>query len=1046
MYIPCHVHTTEGSIGDSTLTISKYIEKCKKLKLKAASVTNHGSMSDMYNFYNTCKKNNIKPIIGCEVYECYDRTLRQKRKKTKKDLEEEAKLIEKGIKPINNQTFHMVLLAINNKGVENLLSICADAELVGKYYSPRTDLNYLKDKGDGLICLTACVGGRIPQYLLDNKKDEAIEFLNECKNIFDNVYLELQPGLFADQVKTNFMLIDLAEETNTELIITNDIHYLNEEDWKAHDAHVKSNRKQKIDSELIYPDTCYYLMDEADITKRMLECGVPIDIIQQAIKNTEYIADICDIDLDTSIKMPKAQLPKGYTSRDLLEYICLKRFENIKYLLSNPSYYIDRLYYELDVIDELQFCDYFLMVRDFVKYAKDNDIPVGPGRGSVCGSIISYLAEITSVDPIKYDLLFERFLSVHRKGSIPDIDLDFSSDKRHLMFSYAKEKYGEGNCAQVATFSIRKAKAAIRDAAKLFDYIDLELEDKVAKLIPQVYYSDNEDGGEEKLTDLSIEQSLLIVKELKEYYDIYPEWINTAINMEGLPKARSIHAAGTLVSSTNLNKLIPLITQADKDMNATSLDLSQAEGFGLIKMDFLGLSTLTVVDKIEKMTGYKFDYDFNKYDDEAVWNIISSRRLSGIFQISSKIYKDRMSKLQPKTIKELAACLALVRGPCISAKTDKLYMDILAGKESIKEIHPLYDEVVKDTLGIMIYQEQLIKVCVNFGFSLEEGYNIMKSSSKKKFDVLKSYEDKFMLLAENKGVDKETATIIFKMIVDSGLYSFNESHAIAYALLVYSTAYYKVHYPTEFMAAELTNIYQNGSKDEEKLNATIEECRQMGIKFLPVDINESEWEFKPEYDLHIRVGFCAVSSFGEKAWNDIKTKRPIYNIEDLIENTDSKVCGKRALVPLMLSGAFGDRTNDYIKLCEIRGEEAQSTVRIHNHLSIDIYADDNEIEKLLLGYSFTTDLINRFNKIDFKLKRINSIIDMQGVIQKIKKHKDKNNNTMAFLTINTADGAIDCIMFASLYKDNKKIKKGDIVNFKIKKNKDDGGILIDINK
>lgn len=1044
MYIPCHAHTTEGSIGDATLKVKEYVEKAAKMKLKAIAATNHGSMSDVFNFYIECKKHNIKPIIGCEVYECVDRTLRQKKKKTKKDLEQEAKLLEQGIKPIDNSTFHMVLLAINNTGFQNLLSICADAELVGKYYRPRTDLSFLKDHSEGIVCLTACVGGRVPKYLLNNKMDEAKEFLTELKNIFEHVYLEIQPGMFAEQIKANYMLIDLAEETNTEIIVTNDIHYLNEEDWKLHDAHVKSNRKMSMDSEMLYPDKCYYLMDEETITNKMLECGVPIDTIKRAIANTEKIADMCNIDLDLSIKMPKADLPDGYTAKDLLESICLERFELIKHKLHNPSKYIEQLYYELDVIDELEFSDYFLMVRDLVKYAKKSDIPVGPGRGSVCGSLTAYLCEITAVDPIRYNLLFERFLSVHRKGSIPDVDLDFASNKRQMMFDYSRSKYGDDNCAQVATFSIRKARAAIRDAAKLFDYIDLDLEDKVAKLIPQVYYSEGEDGGEEKLTDLSIKQSLHIVPELQEYYEIYPEWISTAMHMEGLPKARSIHAAGTLISSVKLKHLIPLLKQDNKDMNATSLDLSQAEGFGLIKMDFLGLATLTVLDKVEKITGTKFDFEFNKYDDEKVWNLIGSRELSGIFQISSKIYKDRMYKLQPKTIKELAACLALVRGPCISAKTDQLYMNILAGKEEVKKIHPLYDEVVKDTLGVMIYQEQLMKVCVNFGFTLEDGYKIMKFAAKKKFDELKSYEDKFMILASERNVDYETSKVIFKMIVDSGLYSFNESHAIAYALLAYATAYYKCYYPTEFMAAELTNVYDNGGKDEEKLNATIDECRRLGIKFLPVDINESDWDFKAEGNLLIRVGFCAVSSFGNKACAEIISKRPFDSIEDMLERIESKSCSKSALVPLMLSGAFGDRTNDYIKLCSLREEEHKSTVRIHNSLHIEVYADDSEIEELLLGYSYTTSAINDFKKINFKNKRNNDIICMKGIVKKMKKTKDKNGNTMAFLTIDTADGSIEAVMFSSLYQENKKIKKEQLIDFKIRKQKDNGGVLMQV--
>lgn len=1043
-YIPLHLHTTKASMGDSILKIKALVQKAKEMGLPALAITNHGSMADMYDFYIECTNNNIKPILGCEVYECQDRTHREKRKKTKRDLAEEAKLLEQGITPVDNKTNHLVLLATNPIGIKNLLDICSDAELVGKYYKPRTDLSFLKEHGEGIVALTACLGGRIPRYLKEERKEEAIDYLNQLKAIFDDVYLEVQPGDFDDQIRANFQLIDLAEETHTKLIATNDIHYLNPEDWEAHDAHVKSNRKQSIDSEMIYPDKCYYLMDRKDMTNRLLNTGIDEALVKTMLDNTEELANKVTTELDTSIKMPIMELPQGFTAKDLIEKLCLDRLDRMKYALSDPASYISQLYHELEVIEELDFCHYFLMVRDLVMYAKNNNIPVGPGRGSVCGSVIAYLLQITSIDPIRYHLLFERFLSVHRKNSIPDIDLDFASHARHKMFEYSIDKYGEECCAQVATFSIRKAKAAIRDSAKIHN-IDLDIEDAVAKLIPQVYYSENEEGGEEKLTDLSIEQSLHIVKELRDYQKIYPEWFKAALEMEGLPKAGSIHAAGTLISSIPLKELVPLVKQDKREINATSLDLAQAETAGLVKMDYLGLATLYVTDKVEKETGFKFDMEFGDYEDERVWKLIGSRNTTSLFQISSKIYKDRMGRLQPKTIKELAACLALVRGPCISAKTDQQYINILEGKAEIELVHPLYDRVVKDTNGIMIYQEQLMRVCTNFGFTLEEGYQIMKASSKKKFDALKSYEDRFMLLARERDVDKETAERIFKMIVDSGLYSFNESHAIAYAVLCYTTAYYKTYFPTEYMAAELTNVYQNGGKDDEKLKETVNECRRLGLKFAPVDINESDWECKKEEDGVIRLGFCSITSFGEKAAEEVIAKRPFQSIEELTESVEGKTCGKRALVPLMLSGAMGKPTESYKELCRIRGEEYSSLVRIHNHLSIDIYAEDNEIEELLLGSAYTHSPINSFKQVGYSDLKENAIIDIKGIISRVTKKKDSRKKDMCFITIETGDGNIDLVVFSNVYENLKKVLKKNTINtFKVKKQKSDSGVLMQV--
>jgi len=564
MYIPLHVHTARASIGDSILKIKEYVVKAKEMGLTHIAVTNHGSMADMYSFYYECINNNITPIIGCEVY-------------TANNNQEKIK---------GEKYNHLVLIAKNEVGLKNLLYITSDANLSGMYYKPRTDLKTIESHSEGLICLSACLGGDIPQALLKLRDLDACEkqkgyqevqnkVLNYKRIFGKDYYLEIQPGTFADQIYVNQLLIHLSTETNVPLIVTNDIHYLNEEDAQAHDIHVKIERKMNIDDAMIYPDTCYYLMNETRL-KTFFEY-IDKDILNEAILNTEYVARQCSIKLEIDkLHMPKFPIPKRYTEDDYLASIALKRLALISDRLPNPAEYMDRALYELNVLKELGFSGYFLTVRDFVTYANKNDIPVGPGRGSVCGSLIAYLCNISKVDPIKYNLLFERFLSIHRKGSVPDIDLDFSSEKRTLMFDYAINKHGQERCALVSTVGLRKAKAALKDVARVFS-IPLEVADQASKLIPIAYY--DEEGN--KATDLSITDSLKIVPELREMQKQYPEWFNMAIKLEDLPRVSSVHAAGTLVAPVNLIEHIPLRQKSEESsIFATSLHLGDAETAG----------------------------------------------------------------------------------------------------------------------------------------------------------------------------------------------------------------------------------------------------------------------------------------------------------------------------------------------------------------------------------------------------------------------------------------------------------------------------------
>lgn len=610
--------------------------------------------------------------------------------------------------------------------------------------------------------------------------------------------------------------------------------------------------------------------------------------------------------------------------------------------------------------------------------------------------------------------------------------MDIASAKRHMMFDYTVNKYGADHCAAVSTFQIRKAKSAIKDACRI---MDIEEGDAIAKLIPMTHYDEEGD----KMTDLSIIESLEVVPELREYQVIYPDMFAMAIKLEGLPRATSIHAAGTLIAKTELHDLVPMIKKDGGDLNATSFDLSQAEKMMLVKYDFLGLSTLDVIADVQEQTGDIFDVEFDKYNDERIWNLIGSRNTTGLFQIASKTYKDRMTRLQPKTIEELAACLALVRGPCISAGTDKLYMDIQEGKAEVRYLHPVYNNATAETNGIMIYQEQLMECCNNFGLPLHEGYNLMKASAKKKFDKIESYKGDLSSLAKKINVPDDIFEEIFQMIVDSGLYSFNKSHAVAYAILCYMTAYYKVNYPLEYMAAELSNIYNNVAADKRKdrVAETVKECRRLGIKFSDIDIAKSKWKFTVENDT-IRIGLCAISSFGDRAYESLEyclAQEYEPTLEDIYENVNKTTCNKKAFNALIFAGAFGDRTKAYLKYCELRNEEPQDVIVFHKNLKINIYDDDSEIEEGLLGFNYIYSITNDLPVIGYKQLKNRAKFETKGLITRVKKQKVKRTgDNMAFMTVETGDGSLEVTVFPSVYEKYKKLlKKNALLNIKAEK-------------
>ena len=1009
-YVPLHVHTSRNSVGDSILKLNEYINKAKNLGLDTLCITGHGSLADMYDFYFKCIDNNIKPIIGCEVY-------------LTPDMNEKTK---------DSKTYHMILIAKDNEGLKNLINIVSVASLEGFYKVPRVDLNYISEHSEGLICTTACVGGMLPKYILNKQEELAEHHLKELIEIFkDNLYLEIQPGDFIEQVTVNNKLIELSNKYNLPLVLTNDIHYLNEEDYIVHDYHVRLGRKKTVseDGSIIYPDKCYWFMSYDALYKSM--DAYDKKYIDAAILNTLKIGEECNISVEVKdLNLPEYQCPNGYTPRQYIEHLCYERLDEIQYLITDPNRYIDRMHFELDTLEELGYTSYMLIMWDIYRYAREQNIMMGPGRGSVSGSVVAYLLRLVTIDPLKYNLLFERFTSKFRKGSIPDIDMDCPSQYREQLFKYVIDKYGIDHCAAVSTFTMRKAKSAIRDVCRLLD-IDLKTADIIAKLIPTVYYLDD-DSEEDKLVDLSIQEALDHVPELRDYQKIYPEMFDIAMKLEGLESSTSIHAAGTLITKSPVIESMPMIRQ-DKELQATALELKACESVKGIKYDFLGLNTLDILIYCEQLTGVKFDMEFDPCDDPEIWELISSNKTTGLFQIGTDTYKKRMPRLAPKTIRELAACLALVRGPCISAGTDEVYMRIQEGLDNVHLIHPYYDDATKETNGALIFQEQLMQVCINMGMSIEDSFKTMKFAAKKKFDKLKEAKDK---LYENvKGtISDEAFESIFKIIVDAGKYLFNQSHAVAYAMVGYATAFYKCHYPKEFIASTLSHIYINGGdakKRHDKLQEIFKDARRIGVKFLPPDIKKSSWKFTIEGDA-IRIGLCAIASFSEAAYNEIVEKcmpfdEYIEPLEQIMDQVEKKKCGKRAMIPLILSGALGDRCECYNRFCELRKEEPQSELFIHNKLTIDLYADDREVEAALLEIPYTTYPANALQAIGLDKQPNYKPFEITAYITRVKQHKTKTKEQMAFLTFDTGDGEIELTAFADVYKPNKKLLKKDTV-------------------
>ena len=875
-YIPLHVHDTYGSINDSILKIPDFVKKLKELGIPSAAITNHGSMSTFVTFYEECMNNDINPIIGCEFYLCDD------------------------IKNKDKKYYHLILLAKNYNGLKNLIFLHNKSQQEGFYYKPKIDLKNLETHTSDLICLTACISGPIGYaFSKENDHEKALSYFETLKHIFDDdLYLEIQPGYFREQIAYNDFLVAISRNYDVKLVATNDIHYLNKEDYFAHNLHIKDLYGDTDIHSLVYPDTCYYLMDKDELYNSFCRTSyITDDIVRKSLENTVEIANKCHLEIPSEQIMPVFN--PNMNEDAVLESICKKSLQ-VKHL--NQKKYKERLAYELDTIKTLGFSGYFLIVKDIIDFCDNNKIPRGPGRGSCAGSLVSYLLNISVADPIKYDLMFERFLSKNRSGW-PDIDLDLSPTKRDEVYRHIISKYGKDYCCFVSTFQMRKAKNAIRAACRILEISSVET-NIISSKIPYVSY--DECTGE-KICDISLKDAYENISDFREICDKHPNLYSIASSLEGYPFAMGIHPAGIVISPVNISSRYPLIHRKDSsiDIMATSLDLHDVEKLSGIKFDLLGLSSLDVIHKTMEDVGITFDFNNDKiYEDEDVWKLISSKNSSGLFQISSDTYGKRMPQLHPTNIEELAACLALLRGPCISSGMDKIYIDIINGVQEEEHIHDVYWEATKNTHGVLIYQEQILKICMNVGFDSETAYKILKAVSKKKIDLIKSYKEEFYKHAREKMIYKQVADRIWQRIEDSGLYAFNIAHAISYALVCYQSAYLKCHYPVQYMCNVLTKEAGQNNKTE-ILQKILNECKSLGIEFLLPDINRSEWNFTIE-DNKIRVGFCTIKGVGESVFNKIKEAGSIRDFNDFIKRVSGRVVNRKPILIMIAAGMFSN--------------------------------------------------------------------------------------------------------------------------------------------
>ena len=874
-----HVHT-EYSLLDGSSKIKELVGCAKELGMDSLAITDHGVMYGVIDFYKAAREAGIKPILGSEVYVAPGSRFDRERV----DGED--------------RYYHLVLLAENDIGYHNLMKIVTKGFVDGFYYKPRVDYEVLEQYHEGVIALSACLAGEVSRYLARGMYEEARRSALHYQEIFGegNFFLELQDHGIEEQKMVNQGLVRLSRDTGIQLVATNDIHYTFAEDAQAHDILlcIQTGKKVSDENRMRYEGGQYYCKSEEEM--RAL-----FPYAQEALDNTHKIAQRCNVEIEFGVtKLPKFQVPDGYDSWSYLNHLCREGFS--KRYPDDDGTLMKRLEYELDVIRTMGYVDYFLIVWDFINYARSKDIMVGPGRGSAAGSIVSYSLGITDIDPVRYNLLFERFLNPERV-SMPDIDVDFCYERRQEVIDYVVEKYGKDQVVQIVTFGTLAARGVIRDVGRVLD-LPYALCDSIAKMVPN-------DLG------MTLDKALTANPDLKKAYEENPEihnLIDMARRLEGLPRHTSMHAAGVVIGSRSIDEFVPLSRAADGTIT-TQFTMTTIEELGLLKMDFLGLRTLTVIQNavrmVEKDFGIKLDLDKIDYNDKKVLDSIGTGKTEGVFQIESSGMKSFMKELKPENLEDIIAGIALYRpGPMDFIPK---YLKGKNDRSSITYDCPQLEPILKPTYGCIVYQEQVMQIVRDLaGYTMGRSDLVRRAMSKKKASVMEKERQNFVYGnpeegvkgCVNNGIDEKTANHIYDEMIDFAKYAFNKSHAAAYAIVSYQTAYLKYYYPLEFMAALMTSVMDNVTKVSEYILT----CRQvMNIPILPPDINEGESGFSVS-DKAIRYGLSAIKSVGRSVVDvivaDREARGPFRSMEDFVDRMSNKEVNRRTLENFIKSGAL----------------------------------------------------------------------------------------------------------------------------------------------
>ena len=1031
-FVHLHLHS-EYSLLDGACRISEIPARAAECGQSAVAITDHGVMFGAVSFYLECKKAGIKPIIGCEVYVAPNSRFEKSSAESEKNYN------------------HLVLLCKNEVGYKNLIYLVSMGYTEGFFSKPRIDMELLRSHSEGLIALSACLAGKIPTLLLGGRYDDALEYALEMKGIFgrENFYIEVQNHGINEQKQILPQLVKIAREADLELVATNDAHYLRRPDAKVQEV-LMCIQTGTVVGEKKYESFAtgeLYFKDSNEMRMLFPESEYP-----RALENTVKISEMCNFDFDFESQfLPEFKVPDGTSAAEYLRKMALdglcRKTENglIKYSSEHSeSDYIDRMNYELDTIEKMGYSDYFLIVADYVNFAKSRDIPVGPGRGSGAGSLVAYLIGITEVDSIKYDLLFERFLNPERV-TMPDIDIDFCYNRRDEVIKYVTEKYGSDYVSQIITFGTLAARAAVRDVGRALGmpYGDV---DAVAKLIPQEL-------------NITLEKSVKLpeIKALYENSLKVKELIDMAMRVEGMPRNVSIHAAGIVITDKPIFSYVPMARS--NGVIVTQYDMGTIEKLGLLKFDFLALRYLTIMDDAQKdIRRVEPDFDINKIpmDDSETFSLISKGNTLGIFQLESTGMRNVLRELQPENLDDIIAVVALYRpGPMDSIPH---YIKGRHNPETVEYKLPCLEPILKPTYGCVVYQEQVMSIFRTVaGFTFGHADVVRRAMSKKKAAVLMAERDGFIAGAEKNGIDGDTAAELFEDMTDFANYAFNKSHAAAYGIISYRTAYLKAHYPRQYLSALLTSVLGNQAKVAEYIN----ECSKFGVSVLPPDINESDMYFSASGERDIRFGLLALKNVGRTLVDGIIMEREqgsFRSFEDFVSRTAGGDMNKRALEALIKAGCF-DNLGTYRSRLLASYEAVYEKIQDKNRRNLDGQLDMFSVsvspeadvpfeypnlpdlsmrEKLMLekecsGMYFSGHLLDDYSKhVDFLApKPISDIIrdddseekpsldgkkvKICGIVGRITKKQTKNGEQMAFFMVEDRFAEIECIAFAGKF-------------------------------